>query len=76
MIIKIIDRAADMHIIFHDRSTLLMDLENADNQFNLRLGDLLNADTFNFGHDVIGIQQYINRSTGAVNGFIPRFATA
>jgi hypothetical protein len=52
-----------------------MDIENADKAFNLRLEDLLNADDFNFAHDVVGIVTNINRKNPTdFNLFVPRFA--
>lgn len=41
----------------------------------LRLQDLLEADDFNFIHDIVGIDNYIDRTTGKLTGFFePRFA--
>ncbi len=41
----------------------------------LRLRDLLDADDFNFAHDVFGIERHLNRETGALeNCFLPRYA--
>lgn len=40
----------------------------------LRLEDFLNADDFNFAHDITGINNYINRKTGKLTRhFEPRF---
>ena len=45
------------------------------NGCTLRLKDLLDADDFNFGHDIIGIYNHIDRETGKlVNCFLPRFS--
>ena len=60
---------------YPDRVTIMMDVENADRQFNLRLDELLEADDFEFAHDVFGIVNNIDRTTGKVgNLFVPRFA--
>jgi hypothetical protein len=41
----------------------------------LLLEKLLNADDFNFAHDVFGIRANMNRKTGKLNGlFLPRCA--
>jgi len=41
----------------------------------LRLAELLDADDFNFIHDVDGITSHLNRETGQLeNCFLPRFA--
>lgn len=41
----------------------------------LDLERLLNADPFNFSHDVCGIRNHINRNTGQLERcFVPRFA--
>lgn len=41
----------------------------------LRLGALLQADNFNFAHDVFGIRQHLNRTTGQIEDcFLPRYA--
>lgn len=40
----------------------------------LRLQELLDADPFNFAHDVGGIRRHIDRTTGKLGGcFLPRF---
>ena len=40
----------------------------------LRLEDFLAADNFNFGHDIFGIQDHLDRETGELDGrFSPRF---
>jgi len=39
----------------------------------LNLSKLLNADDFNFSHDIMGISQHINRHTGKLGDcFLPR----
>ena len=57
------------------RATLLMDLECACNEFNLDLDALLAFDELNFAHDIVGIQNHINRKTKQfTNCFVPRAA--
>jgi hypothetical protein len=42
----------------------------------IRLHDLLEADDFNFAHDVFGIDRHISRETGQLlNHFSPRFSS-
>ena len=74
MYVKIAQRAEGMNLYSGERFTFLMDIEHADNDFNLRLEDLLNADDFNFAHDVVGIVNNINRDTKDFGFFVPRFA--
>lgn len=74
MYVEIAKRAEEMGLYNGERFTLLMDLEHADNAFNLRLEDLLNADNFNFAHDVVGIVNNINRETKDFGLFVPRYA--
>ena len=72
---EILSKYENRHL-YPDRVTIMMDLDNADKQFNLRLDELLNADNYEFTHDVWGIVENIDRTTGKVgNGFVPRFAT-
>ena len=61
---------------YGSRMSRMMDLESADQKFNLRLDDLLNADDENFLHDVIGIWKNSNRETYPCTFglFVPRFA--
>jgi len=41
----------------------------------LKLQELLEADDFNFSHDIFGIRRHLNRETGQLeNCFLPRFA--
>lgn len=75
--VKIAQRAEGMDLYNGERMTFLMDLESADGTFNLRLDDLLNADDFNFAHDIVGIINNINRSEFPSKDFglfVPRFA--
>ena len=45
------------------------------NGTRLRLSDLLDADDFNFAHDVFGIRTHLDRNTGKLSDhFWPRFA--
>ena len=75
--VEIAKRTEEMGLYKGERTTLLMDLESADNQFNLRLEDLLKADDFNFAHDVVGIMNNINRTEFPATDFglfVPRFS--
>jgi len=52
-----------------------MDISAAHVEMPIKLSELLKADKFNFGHDVVGIINNINRATGKLdNCFVPRFA--
>lgn len=60
-----------------ERISLMMDIESADKKFNLRLEELLNADDFNFCHDINGIENNIVRNAFPATDFglfVPRFA--
>lgn len=75
MYVKVAERAEKMGIYHGERFSLLMDIENADKVFNLRLEELLNADDFNFAHDIVGIVNNIDRRNPVdFNLFVPRFA--
>ncbi|MBD8046776.1 MULTISPECIES: DUF6874 family protein [Clostridium] len=75
VIAKIVERAENKGLLMFDRLSLMMDLEFTVKEFDLRLEDLLNADDFNFSHDICGIQNNINRAEKKMeNFFIPRFA--
>jgi len=75
IIIKIVVRAAGMMDIV-DRLTLSMDLTACHaNGCPLKLQELLEADRFNFMHDIAGIQRHMDRRTGELRDFFcPRFA--
>lgn len=76
LIKEIADRAEKLCILAVDRFTFIMDMIAANKEFYLRLDELLEADNLNFSHDVVGIQQNLNRLTGNMdNSFIPRFAS-
>ena len=76
MYVKIAQRAEGMDLYKGERFTFLMDIENADKAFNLRLEDWLDADDFNFAHDVVGIINNIDRRNPTdFNMFVPRFAS-
>ncbi|MCH4866776.1 DUF6874 family protein [Bacillus sp. 1006-3] len=75
-IVDIAKRAEEKNLLMFDRMSLIMDLECVNEEFNLRLEDLLNADDFNFAHDILGIQNNLNREKRKMeNLFVPRFAT-
>lgn len=59
-----------------DRLSLTMDLCACHaNGCPLKLEELARADDFNFAHDVFGIRNHMDRSTGKLTGcFLPRFA--
>lgn len=70
---KVVDRADKLGIMQGDRMTLSIDLDNADKAFSMNWDLLLEADDFEFTHDIIGIQNNINRETGEFeNCFVPR----
>lgn len=81
--VQILDRA-EKNVTGLCRLTLCMDLDFAEIAFNLDFDKLLAFDDFNFVHDIIGIQNSINRekSTYATkppnavfdNCFVPRCA--
>lgn len=55
----------------------IIDIDSADQKFNLRLDDFLNADEENFKHDFAGIQRNIVRNQYPAidfGDFVPRFA--
>ncbi len=75
IIVKICERAERMNIEAKDRLTLLLDIENTHKHMGLRLQDLLEADDANFAHDIVGIQNHINRETKKLDMyFVPRYA--
>lgn len=74
--VQIAERAEREGFFSGERITLLMDIESADKKFNLRLDDWLNADEFNFAHDLYGIMNNIVRDTFPATDFglfVPRF---
>lgn len=75
VVVEIAKRADEMNLLMFDRMSLMMDIEAVHADIGLRLDDLLKADDFNFGHDIIGIQQNIDRENKKLNNhFLPRFA--
>lgn len=77
-IIEIIERAEKEHLYSGERISLMMDIESADVKFNLRLDEWLNADKFNFAHDLYGIINNIVRTEYPATDFgyfVPRFAS-
>lgn len=72
---KIVKRASEKHPDI-DFLSMQMDLTACHLNGNaLILKDLLEADDFNFGHDVFGISRHIDRENGKLmNCFLPRFS--
>ena len=75
-IVEIAKRAEEKGLLMFDRLSLIMDVETAHEQFKLKLDEFLEADDYNFSHDIVGIQQNINRKTKVIeNCFLPRYAS-
>lgn len=75
LIVKICERAEEMKIAPAERMTLIMDLDNTHRSVGLNLEGLLAADDLNFAHDIVGIQNHINRETKELEDFfVPRYA--
>lgn len=71
---KIVDRAYLPHVNGYARVELTLDLCAVHERTPLRLQDLLEADEFNFKHDIAGIQKYLDRETSRLtHDFRPRF---
>ena len=71
---KIVRRARALMYI-EDVLSLEMDISATHLSCPLKLQELLDADDFNFAHDVGGIQRHINRESGELeNFFLPRYA--
>ncbi len=84
VISKIVDRYMEFHhslnipkVYQRPKMDLMMDIEATHCNGNpLRLNDLLEADDFNFTHDLIGIQDHLNRTTGELQDcFVPRYSS-
>lgn len=62
----------------YDQMSAVMDIDACHNNGNpLKLQELLEADDFNFGHDVFGIRQHIDRQTGMLGDcFVPRYSAS
>lgn len=74
---KIVKRAMKMGFYQDNQLTAHMDVTNAAKHWNIRLEDWLNADDFNFAHDIAGIYENIIREYPVqfTNYFVPRFAS-
>ncbi len=74
VIVAIAKRAVEL--LNADYIDTLMDITAVHaNDTPLRLNDLLNADDFNFMHDINGIASHLKRNTGkCMRGFLPRFS--
>ena len=75
LIAEIAKRAEQMNLLMFDRMSLIMDIQAVHAEIGLNLTSLLNADDENFSHDVVGIQNNIDRQTKTMqNCFLPRYA--
>ena len=73
---KIVERAMKMGFYKDNKITAFMDIENAAKYWDMRLEEWLNADDYNFAHDIVGIYENIVREMPVkfTNYFMPRFA--
>jgi len=64
------------HGISYTYMDTVMDVDACHSNGNpLKLQELLEADDFNFAHDIFGIRQHIDRTTGKLqNCFVPRYS--
>ena len=79
LIDKIVDRAQSLGLYEDNRITAHMDVVNATKHFNMRLEEWLNAENFDFVHDIVGIYKAIDRSKCPADfsndpWFLPRFS--
>ena len=76
MIAKRAVRMAKELGIKYDQMAAVMDIDACHNNgCPLKLQELLDADDFNFGHDVFGIRQHIHHTTGHLGDcFLPRYS--
>ena len=75
LIMRIAEKADEKGLLLFDRLSLIMDIEAVHSEIGLKLNELLNADDMNFSHDIVGIQQNIDRdSKTLMNCFLPRYA--
>lgn len=79
LIDKIVDRAQNLGLYEDNRVTAHMDVVNATKHFNMRLEEWLEAEDYDFLHDIIGIYKAINRANYPADfsddpWFLPRFA--
>ena len=73
---EIAKRAVNAGLGLNDLMEIEMDITACHcNGTPLKLNELLEADAFDFNHDICGINRCINRETGELeNCFLPRFA--
>jgi hypothetical protein len=78
LIFRIAERADEVGLISrrtYPKITCVMDLTAVHTKTPLRLNELLDADQFNFVHDIAGIARHLDRDTGNLGGFFtPRFS--
>jgi hypothetical protein len=74
-VIDAIVHRARVHFPDRDERDIKMDVVATHLHRPLRLNDLLDADDFNFIHDIVGIERHLNRQTFTLRDhFVPRFA--
>lgn len=75
LIMKIVDRGWEkMKSNYRDKLSMTMDIDATNENYPLKLQELLEAEDFNFYHDLIGIGNNLNRKTKKLeNCFLPRY---
>lgn len=74
LVVGIAERAIQLGI-YDEMIDVEMDLSAVHAKIPLRIEHLAHADDFNFIHDMQGIYQHLNRTTGELEDFfLPRFA--
>ena len=69
LIFNVLERAENNNLLWKDRFTLFMDLDNSD----LNWQKLNDFDDANFTHDIVGIQSHMDREYSKLDPhFLPR----
>ena len=75
LIMRIADRAVSSRVVsVSQKIHLVMDLAGCHSTCPLRLQELFEATAFNFLHDVQGVWNHFDRTTGRLRNFTPRYA--
>ena len=77
LMIRVAERVDSLNMFAdgsYPRIIMVLDLAAVNGYIGMDFEALLNADDFNFAHDIVGIRNHLDRETGRLgNCFLPRF---
>ena len=75
LIMAIVERAWKSNMLYKEKIDMIMDISKVHENNPMKLQEWLEADDWNFTHDIVGIATFLDRETGKLmDCFLPRYS--